>query len=219
MPALKAKPRTLSKDAILVAAEAAFAEHGYSGARIDDIAASSGFNKTLIFRHYKDKLGLYTEVLKRTDRHIASLQQRNFLPLLRDKDLAESRTRFTTLLKAMAETTYDYMVSHPRTLRILSWEAAEGWKTFARISTQLPMKDLERTEGVFRQARKAGLLRSGFHPLVQMSMVSQMCVFYLASVPLYQLLVSGEDLSSERSLEQAKKFVVEAILHGIVREE
>lgn len=219
MPAPATKVRKLSRDAILAAAEAAFAEHGFSGARIDDIAVASGFNKTLIFRHYADKLGLYTEVLKRTDEEISSLQRNTFAPLLQAKDLVRNRERFRSLLKAMAGTTYDFMLAHPRTLKILGWEAAEGWKTFARIATQFPTEELKRIEAFFRQARRAGLLRSGFHPLVQMSMVSQICVSYLSSLPLCQLLVSGEDLSSERSLEEAKKYVVEAIVHGMVTEE
>lgn len=218
MPAPATKVRKSSRYAILVAAEAAFAEHGFSGARIDDIAAAAAFNKTLIFRHYGDKLGLYTEVLKRIDDEIASLQRNSFSSLLRAENLVRSRAKFRSLLKAMAGTTYDYMVAHPRTLKILNWEAAEGWKTFARIATQFPTEELRRIERIFRQAWRAGLLRSGFHPLIQMSMISQICVSYLGSLPLYQLLVSGDDLSSERSLAEARKYVVEAILHGIARE-
>jgi TetR/AcrR family transcriptional regulator len=219
MPTPATRVRKSSRDAILAAAEAAFAEHGFSGARIDDIAAASGFNKTLIFRHYTDKLGLYTEVLKRADEEIGSLQRSTFAPLLQAKDLVRNRERFRSLLKAMAGTTYDFMLAHPRTLKILGWEAAEGWKTFARIATQFPAEEVKRIEAFFRQARRAGLLRSGFHPLVQMSMVSQICVSYLSSLPLYRLLVSGEDLSGERSLEEAKKYIVEAIVHGMVTEE
>ena len=219
MPVSAATARERSRDAILAAAEAAFAEHGFSGARIDDIAAASGFNKTLIFRHYGDKLGLYTEVLKRTDEEIGSLQRKNFSPLLRVENLVRNRAKFKSLLKSMAETTFDFMVAHPRTLKILNWEAAEGWKTFAKIARQLPTAELKQMEAVFRQARRAGLLKSGFHPLIQMSMVSQVCVSYLGSVPLYQLLVSGEDLGSGSSLKEARKYVVDTILHGMTGED
>jgi len=219
MQARATKVRKRSRDAILVAAEAAFAAHGFGGARIDHIAAASGFNKTLIFRHYGDKLGLYTEVLKRIDEEIASLQKANFASLLQVEDPVSNRAKFRSLIKAMAGTTYDYMLAHPRTLKILNWEAAEGWRTFAKIATQFPTKELERVEGIFRQARRAGLLRSGFHPLIQMSMVSQICISYLSSVPLYQLLVSREDLGAEQSLADAKKYVVEAIVDGMVTED
>ena len=88
------KVRERSRDAIFIAAEAAFAEHGFSGARIDDIAAASGFNKTLIFRHHTDKLGLYTETIKRIDEEIASLQKASIAPLLRAEKLLSSRAKF-----------------------------------------------------------------------------------------------------------------------------
>lgn len=87
MPAAIARKRQTSREAILSTAEAAFAEHGFSGARVDDIAESSGFNKTLIFRHFGDKLGLYAEVLKHVDEGIGSLQARSLAPLLQTENL------------------------------------------------------------------------------------------------------------------------------------
>ncbi|MGO9409796.1 MAG: TetR/AcrR family transcriptional regulator [Spirochaetia bacterium] len=219
MPAAIARKRQTSREAILSTAEAAFAEHGFSGARVDDIAESSGFNKTLIFRHFGDKLGLYAEVLKHVDEGIGSLQARSLAPLLQTENLAGNPGKLRLLLKAMAETTFDYMVEHPRTLKVLNWETAEGWKTFAKIVTRFPTKELDRIEDVFRKAWRAGLLRSDFHPLIQMSLVSQICVSYLASLPLYHLLVSDQDLGEKKGLLRAKRFVVDAIVHGMVRED
>ena len=43
-----------------------FAEHGFSGARIDRIAARSGANKAMIYYHFEGKEGLYFEILKMT---------------------------------------------------------------------------------------------------------------------------------------------------------
>ena len=57
----------VARKAILDAAEEIFAEHGFDGARIDAIAAVSGYNKSLIFHYFDDKLGLYTAVLKRIE--------------------------------------------------------------------------------------------------------------------------------------------------------
>src|SRR2546426_766171 len=54
-----------AREAILTAAEAVFAEHGFDGARIDAIAKSSGYNSSLLFHYFGDKLGLYAEVVKR----------------------------------------------------------------------------------------------------------------------------------------------------------
>lgn len=50
---------TTSREAILTAAEIVFAEHGFDGALVDMIARVAGDDKKLIFRYFRDKLGLY----------------------------------------------------------------------------------------------------------------------------------------------------------------
>jgi AcrR family transcriptional regulator len=47
------------------AAAAQFAEHGYSGARVEDIAARAGITKQLLHRHFPDKTALYMALLER----------------------------------------------------------------------------------------------------------------------------------------------------------
>src|SRR6266545_704720 len=52
-----------TREMLLHAATAAFAEDGFAGARVDDIAARAGVNKALIYTYYRDKEGLYRAVL------------------------------------------------------------------------------------------------------------------------------------------------------------
>jgi len=53
------------RELILDAAAVVFAEHGYAGARVDDIAARAGVNKAMLYYHVGDKTALYTAVLLR----------------------------------------------------------------------------------------------------------------------------------------------------------
>jgi TetR/AcrR family transcriptional regulator len=53
----------ITREMLLRAATTAFAEHGFAGARVDDIAARAGVNKALIYAYYGDKEGLYRAVL------------------------------------------------------------------------------------------------------------------------------------------------------------
>ncbi len=48
----------VARKAILDAAEEIFAQEGFDGARIDAIAEASGYNKSLIFHYFEDKLRL-----------------------------------------------------------------------------------------------------------------------------------------------------------------
>ena len=54
--------------AILSAAETLFAERGFDGTSVDAIASQAGYNKSLLFQYFGDKLGLYSQVLKRRSR-------------------------------------------------------------------------------------------------------------------------------------------------------
>jgi TetR/AcrR family transcriptional regulator len=53
------------RERILDAASAVFAEHGFAGARVDEIAARARVNKAMLYYHVGDKKALYTAVLLR----------------------------------------------------------------------------------------------------------------------------------------------------------
>ena len=52
------------RDAILDAASAEFAERGFAGARVDEIAARAGVNKAMLYYRIGDKQTLYNAVLR-----------------------------------------------------------------------------------------------------------------------------------------------------------
>lgn len=53
-----------TRQRILAAGQAEFAEHGFAGARVDRIAAAAGANKQLIYRYFSNKEGLYDAVIE-----------------------------------------------------------------------------------------------------------------------------------------------------------
>ncbi|MFL5664776.1 MAG: TetR/AcrR family transcriptional regulator [Ktedonobacteraceae bacterium] len=205
-----------TREAILTAAEVVFAEHGFDGARIDTIANVSGYNKNLIFRYFGDKLGLYTQVLKRADREMGELLARVFAPLLEDETAASQAHKFRAFLETMLQTLFDYLLEHPRFVRMLNWEMAEGWQTYTQIASQFPPEDRDQFETIFHKARSAGLLRSAFVPVIQLSMVLQICLSYLTFIPLYQMVLPEEDVSSFESRARAREYIVDFVVAGMM---
>ncbi len=206
-----------AREAILNAAEAVFAEHGFDGARIDVIAKASGYNSSLLFHYFGDKLGLYVEVVKRADREMTELQVRVLAPLLEDETIVSNVHAFKALLEIIVTALFDYLIAHPRFMRMLLWEQAEGWQTFSRTVSQFDTEDADQFEALFRKARSAGLLRSDFVPLIQLSMVLQICLSYLTFIPLYQMVLPpGEDLFSAAALARARKYLVAFVVHGMM---
>jgi TetR/AcrR family transcriptional regulator len=102
-------------------------------------------------------------------------------------------------------------------MRMLLWEQAEGWQTFSRTVSQFDTEDADQFEALFRKARSAGLLRSDFVPMIQLSMVLQICLTYLTFIPLYQMvLLPGEDLFSAAALARAREYLVAFVVHGMM---
>src|SRR5437763_4783575 len=135
-----------TREAILGAAEAVFAEHGFDGTSVDAIAAQAGYNKSLLFQYFGDKLGLYTQVLKRADREMGELLARVFASGQASETVALQAHKFRAFLATMVQTLFDYLLEHPRLVRMLAWEMAEGWETVAQVDSQLPPEETPRLD-------------------------------------------------------------------------
>ena len=205
-----------TREVILNAAEAVFAEHGFGRARIDAIAQVADYNKSLIGQYFGDKLGLYVEVLKRADSELDALLAHGLAPLLADGTFSFHAHGFRTFLETLVQTMFDYLIEHPRFLRLLTWEMAEGWQTYAQIVSQLSSGNADQSETLFAKAWSAGLLRSDFSPMIQLTLVYQICQSYLAFLPLYQILLPGEDVSSARMLARGRDYIVALIVQGMM---
>jgi AcrR family transcriptional regulator len=62
-----------TRESLLSSATEAFAEKGFSGARVDEIAAKADANKAMIYYHFGSKEGLYKAVLLR---HLGGIHQK-----------------------------------------------------------------------------------------------------------------------------------------------
>lgn len=206
-----------TREAILNAAETLFAQHGFAGTSVEAIAVEAGHAKSLIFQYFGDKLTLYTDVLRRAHGEANELRARVFAPLLEQTSLPLKESQFRAFLETAIGGLFDHLVEHPRLIRILLWEMAEGWQTYTKISTHLPTDKVEQFEYVFQQAKLTGVLRSDFSPIVQLMQALQTCLSYLASLPLYQAFLSQEDASSTSSrLAQEREYLVASVVAGII---
>ena len=61
----RAAPETSSRDKILDVAEALFAQRGFSGVGLREVADAVGLGKSSLFHHFRSKVDLYLEVLGR----------------------------------------------------------------------------------------------------------------------------------------------------------
>jgi TetR/AcrR family transcriptional regulator len=204
-----------TRQAILDAAEEIFSEHGFDGARVDAIAKVAGYNKSLIFQYFGDKLSLYAEVIRRADEQTRAMQNEALSTLLNtDAELAPEQIR--ALLGKFVGWYFDYLVEHPRVQRIYVWEMAEGWQTMSKVFTKQDFDDVDQFAPVLDKFQGAGLLRSGLHSILQLSTALFTCALYLSLPPLYKTLLPHIDFSSPIELAHAREFIVEFIVNGLL---
>src|SRR4051812_46719343 len=97
---------------ILDVASHEFADQGYAGARVDEIAAKTRTTKRMIYYYFGGKEGLYLAVLERAYGHIRSLEQQLDVDHLEPIDA----------LRQLAELTFDHHESHQDFVRLVSIE-------------------------------------------------------------------------------------------------
>lgn len=100
-------------------------------------------------------------------------------------------------------------------MRMFNWEQAEGWQTFAKIASQFEPDDLARLETLFSRARRAGLLRANLDITIMIALVEQICWSVPATLPLYQLMLAGENSSSSTVLAHVREQVIDLLIAGI----
>ncbi len=201
-----------TKGIILDAAEKIFAELGYSAARIDVIAKASGYNKSLIYQYFGDKLGLYTEVVKRADQIGEQITGSFITELLKNENLVTDPAAFKSFLEAITREMVLFLLEHSSYLKILFWEAAEDWKTWNQI-TYRP-DDGTQLNDLAIAAKKSGILRQDLDPELFPILIMNVTTTTLQSISRYEHLLGKKDSpqQKERLIEQIGKFII----HGVM---
>lgn len=197
---------------ILDAAEKIFAELGYSAARIDVIAKASGYNKSLIYQYFGDKLGLYTEVVKRADQIGEQITGTFISGLLKNEKLTSDPEAFRSFLESMTRETVSFLLEHRSYLRILFWEAAEDWKTWNQI-TYRP-DDATQMHELALAAQKNGILRQDLDPALFPILIMNVTTATLQSSSRFEQLLGT--LDSPQMREQTTRQIMQFIIHGVM---
>ena len=110
---------------------------------------------------------------------------------------------------------FDFLVEHPRMLRMLAWEGAEGWQTMRKIASQFNSDDIQLFRRLLGKAQEAGLIRAGTDPYMMFTIAYSTCLSYLTFTPMLEIAFE-EDLSSPDALERAREMIAEFVIEGIV---
>ena len=158
---------------ILAAAVKEFTEKGYSGARIDSIAARAGANKRMIYHYFGDKEALYLAVLEGAYAGIRSAETGLHLTDLEPKAAIEKLIDFT----------WQYFLAHPEFLSLLNTEnlhRAKHLKRSARVfNLHSPL--VAAISDILKRGVERGEFRKGADPVHVYISIASLGFFYLSN--------------------------------------
>ncbi len=188
---------------ILAAATEEFADKGFAGARIEQIAERSGSNKRMLYYYFNNKDDLFLAVMENTYKTIRDAESR--LHLL---DLPP-----TEAIRSLIAFTWDYYIKHPEFLRLLNTE------------NLYHAAHIKKSEGIgFYNSRLIGtlneilirgqrekLFRGGVDPLQLYISIAALSYFYLSNNDTLST-VFVRDLNTPRAKLERLQHMIDLIL-------
>lgn len=179
-----------TKERILGAAFETFAESGFAGARVDEIATRAGCNKALLYQYFGDKEALFRCVLE--DRMQAFVGAGQGDP----EQFADLAGDF-----------FDFHAANPWLTRLLQWEALD----FGRDPVPNERNRAERVrQHVDRlaDAQRAGTVDPDLDPRQTIATMMGVVQFWFA-FPQLARMVAGGDPYTKKALAARREHVVD----------
>jgi AcrR family transcriptional regulator len=192
-----------TRQEILDVATREFADRGYAGARVDEIAARTRTTKRMIYYYFGGKEQLYIAVLERA--YATARETERAV----DVDHLDPRAA----IRRLAELTFDHHESHPDFIRLVSIEnihRAEHMAKSERLAN-LSFPAIERIERILERGRAAGVFRRDADPVDLHAMISAFCVFRVANRHTFGTLF-GRDLLDPGSRERLRRMLGDMVV-------
>lgn len=188
---------------ILEAAELEFSEKGFSGARVDEIAARADVNKRMLYAYFGNKEQLYIVVIEAVYGRLAEFEE----PLLRQmQGNAEKQ------LRALIGSYFSFLAQTPSFVRIVMWENLGGAQHLCR-SGAMDAKGV--TLKLLRKALETGMENGEFRAEIDVEetvlSINLFCFSYFSNMSTLTQL-THTDLSSCEQIEKRADHVADVIL-------
>lgn len=197
-----------SKCAILTAAENEFAEKGFWGARVDEIANAANINKRMIYAYFGDKEELYNQVLLNAYSKMAEVEVQLEKQNLIGKELVEK----------IISTYFDFLYNNPNFVNILMWENLNKGENLKRIESSIVERH---TIQYFINSIEDGKMKGVFNKdidsyQVVLSMITTCFANFSNQYTLSKIFHT--DLTAKAIIEERKQHTINLILSYMTKE-
>ena len=197
-----------TKADILTVATQEFAENGYSGGRVDDIAERTKTSKRMIYYYFGSKDGLYEAVLL------------EYYAKLRGAE-AELHLEGQPPLQAiqrLIEFTYNWHITHADGVRLVMVENIHRARHLAALPSIEPVnsKVIQLVEGLLARGVEDGVVRDGVKALDLYLSIAALCYFSVSNRYTIKAIF-GYDMGAPENFTARQSAIVDMVLRSIAR--
>ena len=153
-----------ARELLLQAAIRLFAEFGFDGVTVRDIAKRAGVNFSMISYHFGGKEALYRACIEEFGRTRVELSRGLIGPV-------SSRDEFIEKLKLIIRHVLEEMGKQPELLRIISREIEAGLPIASEVFEATFLKVFRSIVEFYSRAQQQGYIKKDLDPLFLMSMI------------------------------------------------
>ena len=204
--AVDAKPRIQDPEGtrrnIVEIATDEFASKGFSGARVDDIAARTNTSKRMIYYYFSDKEGLFVAVLEQAYSRIRQIETTLELDHIEPE----------SALRALVGFTFDYQNANENFIRLVMVENIHKGIHLARsrIIEELNLSAITTLRDIYRRGRMAGVFRDGIDEVDLHMSISALCFFNVANRATFSHIFQRE-MATPDALARRREIVIDTI--------
>ena len=179
---------------ILDAAEALFAEQGYAGATLRDVATAVGVRTSSLYNHFPNKESLYAAVLERGISPVLDVLT----------EVVAARDRSDRDVRQVVERTMKLVGRRPQLPRLIQHETLSGGRHLTPMLRNWIQRTFARGYEMVEASSAARRWEPEQFPLLVLAMY-HVFVGYFAIAHVYKDL-NGEDLLTEQALAKQTRF-------------
>jgi AcrR family transcriptional regulator len=188
---------------ILDVATEEFADNGYSGARVDEIAARTRTTKRMIYYYFGGKEQLYLAVLERAYAEIRAAERTV------DVDHLEPEAA----IRRLAEVTFDHHEAHPAFIKLVGVENAQRAQHMSHVARLVDLNSsaVDLLGSALHKGQRDGTFRTDVDARDVHMMISAFCFFRVANRHTFGALFD-RDLLDPASRERYRTMLGEMVI-------
>ena len=203
-----ARPKNSDPEAkarMLAAAEALFAERGFTATSIRDVTRQAGVTSAMVHYYFGNKEGLYRAILETAVTTVRALIA----------DAVESQEAFQVKLEKLIEAELTYITSHARLSRILFRELLAGGHHILAILEKFPLNNYQLMRQVIGGGVAKKELRQLDLDLAPISLMGMIVVFQVFR-PVIARVLEGPEYNRQ-FIRRLSRHTADLFLHGALR--